>query len=50
MTYIDRPDHSEIAEYPTAPALIDRVECEEQGDHLTSTDRDGYCNFCGEQD
>lgn len=50
MLYFDRPNLSEIADFPTSPNYIDRVECEEQGDHLTSTDEDGFCNFCGEQD
>lgn len=27
----------------------DSFECAALGQHLTSCDKDGYCNFCGEQ-
>jgi len=29
---------------------ISREECKREGKHLTSCDKDGYCNFCGEQE
>lgn len=31
------------------PNYGDRAACIDNGTHLTETDSDGYCNYCGHQ-